>query len=275
MSSILKALKQLERDHADADPASQPLVEPADGTDPPPPAALRRRRQRWIRGGAAVAAVSAAVLGGALIGSVLDAPPPDGVALGEAASPAAEGVDSSPPASRGGAAPAGGSVPERAERVASPPPPAAVELVRAEPAEPAELREPSRSAPGPKREPVAWSDLQRPAPAPDPVAPAPEAPSESLSRLVSPVRAVGANSKGVAKPPALEPDRVKTPLPGLDSTRWHPTPERRAAQVRVAGRRRSVSQGEVVSGYRVLDITPSAIVFEREGESFRVRVGDR
>ena len=319
MSSILKALKQLERDHADADPASRPLVEPADGTESPPPAALRRRRQRWIRGVAGVAGVSAAVVGGALLGAVLDPAPPDGSEAGEVISPAAGVVDSSVLPSRDGALQAVGSVPERMERVASRQPPVAVESVRPDSVEPREL---PGSAPGPTSARAELASAQGLALAPDPVvldpvvldpvvldpvvldsvvldpvvpdrvAPAPEA---ALSPVV-PARALAASSPAVKRRPASEPAAVvdprgaatiaalepvvdaetaKTPLPGLDSTRWHPSPERREAQVRVAGRRRSVSQGEVVSGYRVLDITPSAIVFEREGGTFRVRVGDR
>jgi len=72
-----------------------------------------------------------------------------------------------------------------------------------------------------------------------------------------------------------EPVAVETPLPGLESTRWHPAPERRQAQLLVAGTRQWVGQADRVSGFEVLEITPSSVVLERGDEVFQVRVGAR
>jgi hypothetical protein len=59
-------------------------------------------------------------------------------------------------------------------------------------------------------------------------------------------------------------------------TSWHPKADRREARLEaVSGQAQVVREGDEVDGYTVLEISPSAVVFERGGETVRVRVGGR
>jgi hypothetical protein len=45
--------------------------------------------------------------------------------------------------------------------------------------------------------------------------------------------------------------------------------------VEIDGTSRLIRQGDEALGYRVVEITPSSVVFGRDGETVRVRVGAR
>ena len=67
-------------------------------------------------------------------------------------------------------------------------------------------------------------------------------------------------------PPVLRPVR----------TIWHPKAERREARLEaISGQAQVVREGDEIDGYTVREISPSAVVFERGGETVRVRVGGR
>ncbi|MEE3329574.1 MAG: hypothetical protein VX246_01790 [Myxococcota bacterium] len=67
-------------------------------------------------------------------------------------------------------------------------------------------------------------------------------------------------------PPVLLPVR----------TIWHPKAERREARLEaISGQAQVVREGDEVDGYTVREISPSAVVFERGGETVRVRVSGR
>ena len=343
MSSILKALEQLERDRAREGVETQPPVEPQASEGPQ---FTRRRRQRRIRQVGAAVALVAAVVAGFLGGAVLDraervgvAPPrPSDATAGEPAGKPAvtpsRRVPVPPPAS----APAEGVAPREPLVAAPPPAPSPGEM---EIGAPTPSLEPTTSpltaalaekpAGPPQRSPSV-----RPAARPVEAAPAPAVevrPAQAMERNAEPAvveaiaeaaprakdssssrsargevaRADGAaehaqqplarngRSQPVAAPApagapaasgsarplresgpapsAPEPIVAQTPLPGLEVTRWHPAPERRKAQVVVAGRKQWVGQADRVSGFQVLEITPSSVVLERGEEVFRVRVG--
>ncbi len=78
----------------------------------------------------------------------------------------------------------------------------------------------------------------------------------------------------------LEPDvqvaRLPLDPPGLFpvQTSWHPKVERREAQLEsLFGEARSVREGDLVDGYLVSEITPSSVLFARDGQTVRMRVG--
>jgi hypothetical protein len=76
-----------------------------------------------------------------------------------------------------------------------------------------------------------------------------------------------------AVPVAVARPELAPPQLGLVRTRWHPRPERREALVVVDDAEQMVREGDETLGYAVIEITPSSIVFGREGDTVRVRVG--
>ena len=68
---------------------------------------------------------------------------------------------------------------------------------------------------------------------------------------------------------------VALPVIRVDRTSWHPVAERREATVRIGGGdARRVREGERVGDYQVTRIEPSAVVFERDGNELRRKIGD-
>jgi len=128
---------------------------------------------------------------------------------------------------------------------------------RAEPDAPAEGVAPVAPAPVPTREasapkpaplPPAVASTSTPLP-PTPREPAPEPATDSVARLAPPLR--------------------------VEKTLWHPHPQRREALVAVGdGVVTRIHEGELIAGVRVAEIQPSGVVFEREGERIRRRVGE-
>jgi hypothetical protein len=72
-----------------------------------------------------------------------------------------------------------------------------------------------------------------------------------------------------SRPDAATPEILVT------RTIWHPSAERRVALVRGAGdsKEREVHEGESVGSLQVLRIEPTGVVFLRNGEEIRERVG--
>jgi len=69
----------------------------------------------------------------------------------------------------------------------------------------------------------------------------------------------------IAPPPALF----------VEQTQWHPSPERRLARVDVAGQSLELREGQQTHGVRVVEIRPSAVVFEHAGVRIERKVGRR
>jgi len=147
------------------------------------------------------------------------------------------------------------------------------------PAPAVEVRVPERTAESVETPPVvAASALPAPAAStvskPNSVPTAPAVPDES-----------GAAQAGETAPLALvgPPPDVKVIHRPLDPpvllpvrTIWHPKAERREARLEaISGQAQVVREGDEVDGYTVVEISPSAVVFERSGETVRVRVSGR
>jgi hypothetical protein len=170
----------------------------------------------------------------------------------------------------------------------------ASELERGRAVSQAELRPSARLEPA--AEPVLAKAPVEPRPAPPPrVEREPEpAPRPAASqRAAAPLPAVKVRAVAGAKPPpelavraesVLDAPVARPPEPasgieppslGLERTRWHPQPARREANIVVAGEQRTVREGDQVLGYRIVEITPSSIIFDKNGRTERVRVGAR
>ena len=194
---------------------------------------------------------------------------------------------------------------EAARAVAGMQPPEELAIEPEAAPEPIQRRQPSRepavadaeaildSAPGMSAAPAEpeVSSLAEAAP-PSPVAPiAPPAPSEPVARVEAVTPSPPAPEVVAPSPPADEPvvarkveavidapvarGELAAPPLRLASTSWHPKPERREAELAIDDMQRFVREGDQTLGYTVQEITPSSVVFSKDGETVRVGVGRR
>jgi hypothetical protein len=156
--------------------------------------------------------------------------------------------------------------------------------------EPAGAAAPESAAPAAERPLAALPPERRASPIPD--APAPPAePAPAAGRpLAAPIRI----AEPQAAPLAAEPDPFEEAEPAEDlepvavvrlggppvpdvritQTRWHPSPERRVALVRLPGEKasRELREGEAVAGLEVVRIEPSGVLFRHGDTEVRRRV---
>jgi hypothetical protein len=150
---------------------------------------------------------------------------------------------------------------------ASPEPQAAADSESA-PATLPVARQMPREAEAPLAEPAAPERSPHRSAPPEP-APAP-ARAASAAKAAAPARR--------APRPARTPDVALIPAPPrieVERTRWHPTPERRVALVRVEGHKDALElrEGDAVGTLVVAEIEPSGVVFLHGGERLQRRVG--
>jgi hypothetical protein len=71
--------------------------------------------------------------------------------------------------------------------------------------------------------------------------------------------------------------KVRPPAITVKRTIWHPTPERRVAQVEVEGREGQIQlhEGDAVGTLVVAEIKPSEVVFLHQGQELHRRVGGK
>jgi len=304
MSTILKALRRLEREKSERSDRS--LREAVTSASPPP----RRRRRHWLAaagvlvGALAIAAVLFTMLpardeaereGPVEIAAEPQKAPPARPAArrrrSSARQPSTPARDSDRTAR---AAAPGARVPPRGEPAAPPglPPEALssdVEVVeRIRPARPADLPR----APAPAVEPLrpasesaqslagSESDWREAEPPPETRSPA-SADAEERVRVAAAAPAAPRAepqpkpaSRAAAPAPILRP-----PVPGVyvERTIWHPLAERRVAVVEVEGSEGTLElhEGDVVGPLVVGKIEPSSVFFVHDGVELRRRVGVR
>jgi hypothetical protein len=282
MSTILKALRRVEEEHASSPGAPRRALrrDLVGGAQPQP----TRRRQRgpnwklwsvlgallllvglvWWRlprpgGNEIVQAVPAPALPQAAPADAAPEPEPTLAAAPEPepSLPAPVAAAAPEPARVAPEAPASAVPREVAERL--PPLGAPLETAAAEPtpepeAAPPAAREPEPAAPAaPPPKPSAVAAAPKPAPAPvaEPAPPPPAAPAPSSA------------------PPA--------PLVEVERTSWHPSPERRVAWVRLEGLAgtRELHEGDGIGTLVVREIRPSSVLFQHGSEQLQRRVGER
>jgi hypothetical protein len=122
-----------------------------------------------------------------------------------------------------------------------------------------------------------------PAPAPVAVRPAPAQPAIPDDERDWPV-----TSDWQEQPIEPEPTRIDAPRSAPSSapsspstaedvrvkrTQWHPEHARRSAEIVLAGKDRSVREGDVVGDYVVNEIKPSGVVLTRDGEQIERGIG--
>jgi hypothetical protein len=235
MSSILKALERLEEERRDGAPGT-PAAEP---TRPPPPRPARGRRL------GAMALAFGVGLG--LAGVLLWVAQVDRVAPQETSRLDASQL----------ARPQGDLVP----------------------------REPATADPAPLDRPLEVGEVVAPIPAVDAVPPAAASVPEVIGDPRPPptppvaVRAPTAPPVPSARQPAEPADvAVVTTDPPLEVARtvWHPAHERRSATIRVDGRDAPVEvhEGDAIDRFVVLEIKPSAVLFDHAGTRVELRIGD-
>jgi len=191
----------------------------------------------------------------------------------QAASPSTASIDRPPVASARSverppvSAPLAAGPSRTASRSVTPPPSAAAVAL---------LPDASKEIQAPVSAPVSTASVQAPVSAPvstASVVPTPkQAPSVSVesSDVAVPEEPVHAGLADVIV--GSEDDRREVTVL---RTVWHPKPERRSAQIRfeTGGEPIEVHEVEIVEGYRVESITPSAVVLVKDGVSMTHRVG--
>jgi hypothetical protein len=117
----------------------------------------------------------------------------------------------------------------------------------------------------------------------EPAAPMARAPQRTEERQATGVESAArtAAAAPVAEPPvAAPPPKVAASAEpsvavGVEKTRWHPKPQRREALVVLDGSAaRTVREGDAVGPFRVTEIQPSGVLFERDGQQIRRGVGE-
>ncbi len=293
MSTILKALRRLEQEKAaqSEQPLETAVVRPGER------AAGAPARGRWIVGVTAAAALGVGV--GWLFQSRFDAPAPAEARVGDvaaspsAASPPPVAAAQVPPTPRVTVAAAPLAV--AAETAAGPvvePLPAPIPV----PALPPVIEpEPIEASPPVQRPPAARPVLEEPRARVARAEPAPTAPRAELpdsSALDTPAGAVVAapvTRRGEEeKEDAVRPVDTAPPVAARAAssvasgvsvlrTIWHPKPERRTALVETRDDYEpfEVREGESVGSLTVVRIEPSGVIFERDGQELRQKVGGR
>ena len=273
MSTILKALRRIEAEKAADAPRElrEEVAAPAFAASPP-------RSRLWIPG----AFVALAVAGGTAWWML----PWEGAEL-------AAGSPTPPPG-----APA--TVAVETELALTPAP-----VVPAPPLRPAPIRDPADLAPAeglpdqafsspvevvdrppakpriPMEEPAApTTRAPRRSEEPEPVvvetAAAPPIPVETVTKVTAPAPPAKRSEATPPQPAArAEPVEDSSPSVRVEKTRWHPKPHRRDAMVAVDGAAaQRVHEGDVVGRLVVTEIEPSGVLFERDGQKLRRRIGE-
>jgi len=144
-------------------------------------------------------------------------------------------------------------------------------------------------------EPTAPSPSIRPAAETSPRPPIASAPAPVVARPAPAQRAVPdderdwpVTSEWQEEPAKLEPSRIEAPRSTSGSspvstagaadvkvkrTQWHPERVRRSAEIVLAGKDRSVHEGDVIGDYVVSEIRPSGVVLSRDGEQIERGIG--
>ncbi len=78
-----------------------------------------------------------------------------------------------------------------------------------------------------------------------------------------------------AQPVAPRASKVSSSTVRVETTRWHPQPDRRQAMVALSkdAEPQPVQEGDRLGGLRIAEIRPAGVLFERDGEQFERRVG--
>jgi hypothetical protein len=106
----------------------------------------------------------------------------------------------------------------------------------------------------------------------EPLAPSADPAARSAAPVARPVEPVLRAGRATTPSAAL----LEVPELRVEGTVWHPRPARRAADlIGRNGASLHVREGDSVLGYQVLEITPSSVVFGRDGETARKRIGER
>jgi hypothetical protein len=163
---------------------------------------------------------------------------------------------------------------------------AAEQEMRAAAAARARAPSPPQPAPAPEiQEPEEVAVVPRPAPraeAPPAPAPAPVAAAKPAVRSEpapapkpAPVTAAAEPAPAAKSKPTAPVQPQTGPEIQVERTRWHPLSDRRVAWLRVEGESepREVVEGQVVAGMLVVEIQPSGVVFERDGNRVRRALG--
>ncbi|HEU4428443.1 MAG TPA: hypothetical protein VFT98_06785 [Myxococcota bacterium] len=152
----------------------------------------------------------------------------------------------------------------------------AVRSAREEPRTPAPA-----PAPAPQRELAPSSEQPQRAPLPEAqpeISPTPRDPDPSAQQqTAAPSPASAREQRSEPAPTEPEPDvAVVAPRPEVwvESTEWHPSPEKRSARIRIGEDiARNLREGDAVGGVIVKEIRPSAVLFLHEGAEFKRGVG--
>lgn len=160
-----------------------------------------------------------------------------------------------------------------ARPAAMPPPPAAEPEVQPPPwiAEPLGLPEPVAAAPPPPSPIAEPAPRERVAEVPPPVAKRPPPAAEQVVQPPPPI----ARPPAPKAPEAARVATLRPPKVTVRKTIWHPTPERRVAEVEVEGLKGALElrEGDAVGTLVVSEIQPSGVVFLHGGERLLQKVG--
>ena len=105
---------------------------------------------------------------------------------------------------------------------------------------------------------------------------APPIPVETVTKVTAPAPPAKRSEATPPQPAArAEPVEDSSPSVRVEKTRWHPKPHRRDAMVAVDGAAaQRVHEGDVVGRLVVTEIEPSGVLFERDGQKLRRRIGE-
>ena len=199
------------------------------------------------------------------------APPPSLVA----APPAREAALPRAPEAQPDLAPAESSSAGAGVVAAAPASPASPPVPRPRPAGSkgvARAEEPERVASAPPPTPAAPTGRS------DAVKPSASPPAEESSQRIERDEPVLARAMPIEpRRRIVESPRVlRAPEAIVEGTVWHPRSERRAADLLDEdGTTLTVREGDEFLGYAIVEITPSAVVFGREGLTVQRRIGER
>ena len=281
MSTILKALRRLEHDRSER--SGRPLRQEVSGANE-----ARHRPRRWpLLGAAVVCGLAVGPLALVVWTELLPktGSPPTPVAAAQRV--ASEFVAPSPSPTIEALAAASSLPSEAVEAVPLPEPPAPFL-----PVEPVAEERVAEALPPP----IISSEvemLKRPAPEPRIAAAPDDVPAEPVGPRPGSVRPYPPPERTVAavNPPVSTALSASTPSPNVatatpasvpavrvESTEWHPSPQRRVAVVALEGSGGNplrLQEGDVVGALVVGEIRPSAVTFYHDGIELLRRVGDK